>query len=50
MKINDILVHSKLKTLAFADHDDVAVNVKNFIEGKEVRTVKEQKITDCCIS
>lgn len=50
VKINDILVHSKLKTMAFADHDDVALNIKNFMEGKEVKTVKEQKITDCCIS
>lgn len=50
MKINDILVHSKLKTMAFADHDDLALSIKNFMEGKEVKTVKEQKITDCCIS
>lgn len=50
VKINDILVHSKLKTIAFPDHDDVALNVKNFIDGKDVKIVKEQKITDCCIS
>lgn len=50
MKINDQLVHSKLQTIAFPVFEDVAEQVKNCIEGKEVKVVREQKITDCCIS
>lgn len=50
VKINDKLVHSKLQSIAFPVYEDVAENVKNCIEGKEMKTVREQKITDCCIS
>ena len=50
VKINDVLVHSKLQTIAFPVHEDIADNVKNCFEGKELRPVAQQKITDCCIS
>ena len=50
MKINDHLVHSKLQSIAFPVYEDVALNVKNCMEGKEMNKVREQKITDCCIS
>lgn len=48
--INDTLVHSKLQTIAFPVYEDVAENVKNCMEGKEMKAVSQQKITDCCIS
>lgn len=48
--INDVLVHSKLQTIAFPEFQDVAENVKSAKEGKELIPVKQQKITDCCIS
>lgn len=50
MKINESLVHSKLQSLVFPDPVDLAENVNNCIQGKEVKTVKEQPIKDCCIS
>lgn len=50
VKINDNLVHSKLQTVAFPVYEDVADNVKNCLEGKALKTVAQQKITDCCIS
>ena len=50
VKINDHLVHSKLQSIAFPVYEDVALNVKNCMEGKEMNKVREQKITDCCIS
>lgn len=50
VKINDTLVHSKLQTIAFPLFEDVAENVKNCLEGKELKPVTQQKITDCCIS
>ncbi|CRK87435.1 CLUMA_CG001236, isoform A [Clunio marinus] len=50
VKINNVLVHSKLQTIAFPDHQDIADNVKLCKEGKEMKSVKQQTITDCCIS
>lgn len=47
--INDYLIHSKLQTIAFPVYEDVAENVQNAIEGKELKIVQQQKITDCCI-
>ncbi|KAG5669105.1 hypothetical protein PVAND_017002 [Polypedilum vanderplanki] len=49
VKINENLVHSKLQTLALPVYEDVAENVKNCREGKEIKIVEQQKITDCCI-
>lgn len=48
--INDTLVHSKLQTLAFPEFADVAENVRKAKAGEELIPVKQQKITDCCIS
>lgn len=48
--INDVLIHSKLQSLAFPDHKDVAENVQNAIDGKVLYQVKQQPITDCIIS
>jgi selenoprotein W-related protein len=50
VKINDTLVHSKLQTLAFPEFTDVAENVRKAKDGEELIPVKQQKITDCCIS
>lgn len=50
VKINDTLVHSKLQTVALPVFEDVAENVKNCFNGKEMKPVTQQKITDCCIS
>jgi selenoprotein W-related protein len=47
--INETLVHSKMQTLAFPVYEDVAENVRNCMEGKEMKVVQQQKITDCCI-
>lgn len=49
VKINETLVHSKLQTLAFPVYEDVVENVKNCKEGKEMKVVEQQKITDCCL-
>jgi selenoprotein W-related protein len=49
VKINETLVHSKMQTMAFPVYEDVAVNVKNCMEGKEVKKVKEQTIKECCV-
>lgn len=48
--INDTLVHSKLQSIAFPVFEDVAENVTNCMDGKELKVVSQQKITDCCIS
>ena len=45
VKINDTLVHSKIQTLAFPVYEDV----KSCMEGREMKKVQEQKITDCCV-
>lgn len=50
VKINGTLVHSKLSNLAFPVYEDVADNVRNCMEGKELKAVAQQKITDCCLS
>jgi len=50
VKINDKLVHSKLQTIAFPVFSDVSENVKNCQDGKELKIVAQQKITDCCLS
>lgn len=47
--INETLVHSKMQTLAFPVYDDVAANVRNCLEGKEMKAVQQQKITDCSV-
>jgi selenoprotein W-related protein len=49
VQINDTLVHSKLRTLAFPDFQEVALNCQNALEGREVKKVKEQPIKDCVI-
>lgn len=49
VQINDTLVHSKLASLAFPDQIEVVQNVKNALEGREVKKVKELPITDCII-
>jgi selenoprotein W-related protein len=50
VKINDVLVHSKMQTIAFPVYEDVAENVRNCQQGKAMKIVAQQKITDCCIS
>jgi selenoprotein W-related protein len=47
--INDTLVHSKLQTLAFPVHEDVAENVRSCRDGREMKAVKQQVIKDCCV-
>lgn len=49
VKINDVLVHSKLQTIAFPVYEDIAENVQNCIKGEELKPVAQQKITDCCL-
>jgi len=50
VQINDLLVHSKLASLAFPDYKDVAKNVELAKNGEPLSMkVKEQPITDCCI-
>ncbi|CAO1406425.1 unnamed protein product [Diamesa hyperborea] len=49
VKINETLVHSKIQQLAFPDNQDVAEQVKNSLQGKEIRQVKEKPITECLI-
>lgn len=50
VKINNTLIHSKLSSIAFPVYEDVADNAKNCLEGKELKEVKQQQITDCSIS
>lgn len=47
--VNDILVHSKLASMALPDYNDVIETVKNAKEGKQIQKVKEQPITDCAV-
>lgn len=49
VKINGTLVHSKIKSLAFPEYKDVAENVKNAREGRPLKQVSHQPITDCVI-
>ncbi|XP_037937566.1 migration and invasion enhancer 1-like [Teleopsis dalmanni] len=49
VKINDQLVHSKLTTLAFPDHESVLENVQKAQEGLPLSKIKEQPIENCCI-
>jgi len=49
VNINETLVHSKLSTLAFPDYQEVVNSVQDAKEGKEIKKVKEQPITDCII-
>lgn len=49
VQINDVLVHSKLGSLAFPDYSDVVRNVQIAAQGQQVAKVKEQPIKDCVI-
>ncbi|XP_013108772.1 migration and invasion enhancer 1 [Stomoxys calcitrans] len=49
VKINDELVHSKLKSLAFPDHQSVLENVKRAELGQPMEKTKEQPIDNCII-
>ncbi|XP_033215043.1 migration and invasion enhancer 1 [Belonocnema kinseyi] len=49
VQINEQLVHSKLQTLAFPDHDDVSEIVKEVLEGNPIRKVKKQQPIECSI-
>lgn len=47
VKINETLVHSKLKTFAFPDYDDLAENVRNCLNGKDMKVpIKQQELID----
>jgi selenoprotein W-related protein len=50
VKVNDVLVHSKLSTLAYPDYDDLSAIIEEVSQGKEVRNnCKQQPITGCII-
>ncbi|XP_037823040.1 migration and invasion enhancer 1 [Lucilia sericata] len=49
VKINDTLVHSKLQSLAFPDHQSVLENVKRAEQGEPLVKTKEQPIENCMI-
>uniref|UniRef100_A0A1I8MC84 Migration and invasion enhancer 1 n=1 Tax=Musca domestica TaxID=7370 RepID=A0A1I8MC84_MUSDO len=49
VKINDELVHSKLQSLAFPDHQSVLENVKRAEQGQPMVKTKEQPIENCTI-
>ena len=49
VKINDTLVHSKLQTLAFPDHQSVLDNVQRAEQGQPLVKAKEQPIENCMI-
>lgn len=49
VRINDVLVHSKLANMAFPVNEDVANNVMKAKDGEPLTKVKEQPITDCVI-
>ncbi|XP_055912773.1 migration and invasion enhancer 1 [Eupeodes corollae] len=49
VKIEDSLVHSKLQTMAFPDHDSVLENVEKAEKGLPLDKVKEQPIENCSI-
>lgn len=49
VKINDELVHSKLQSLAFPDHQSVLENVKRAEQGQPMVKTKEQPIENCAI-
>lgn len=49
VKIDDTLVHSKLQTLAFPDHQSVLDNVQRAEQGQPLIKAKEQPIENCAI-
>lgn len=49
VRINDVLVHSKLANMAFPVNEDVAENAIRARNGEPLTKVKEQPITDCVI-
>lgn len=49
VKIDDTLVHSKLKSFAFPDHDSVLENVRRAEKGLPIEKVKEQPIDNCML-
>ncbi|KAG4068637.1 hypothetical protein HA402_002328 [Bradysia odoriphaga] len=49
VRINDVLVHSKLANMAFPVNEDVGNNVIKAKDGQPLTKVKEQPITDCVI-
>ncbi|XP_036344684.1 migration and invasion enhancer 1-like [Rhagoletis pomonella] len=49
VKIDDNLVHSKLQSLAFPDHESVLENVRKAEKGLPVEKVKEQPIDNCML-
>ncbi|XP_075155095.1 migration and invasion enhancer 1 [Haematobia irritans] len=49
VKINEELVHSKLGSLAFPDHQSVLDNVKRAELGQPMEKTKEQPIDNCIL-
>ncbi|KAL9882475.1 migration and invasion enhancer 1 isoform 1-T1 [Glossina fuscipes fuscipes] len=49
VKIDDTLVHSKLQTLAFPQHQSVLENVERAEKGLPLLKIKEQPIENCTI-
>lgn len=49
VKIDDTLVHSKLQSLAFPDHQSVLENVNRVERGESMLKTKEQPIENCSV-
>ncbi|XP_053678085.1 migration and invasion enhancer 1 [Anopheles nili] len=49
VQINETLVHSRLSSLAFPQYEDVVENVRNARDGRPVKKVTEQPITECVV-
>lgn len=49
IKINDILVHSKLSTMAFPDYEEVGSIISEVSKGNPVRQVTKQQPINCTI-
>ncbi|XP_030381526.1 migration and invasion enhancer 1 [Scaptodrosophila lebanonensis] len=49
VKIDEQLVHSKLKSLAFPQHASVLEQVQRAQRGEPIQQVQEAAIKDCCV-